>query len=145
MPFDGVIGSYQPRFAWVAKFGRKLKAGPLQAPNLRSAWRALSARQSVIVLDQLAKRLAGGDNWTQGRYEYRGKYCIVGALHEIRATRLFRDDASSYLEGAIAQLCDGYSIVAFNDTRVSYADIELVIDHARERARQVAASRHLMT
>jgi hypothetical protein len=67
MPFDGVIGSYQPRFAWVSKFGRKLKVAFLQSPDLRAA---RLAHQSLTVLDLLERRLGGGNNWTQGCYQY---------------------------------------------------------------------------
>jgi hypothetical protein len=153
MPFDGISGFPQPRFAWTAEFGRKLASWCLRSfeerPGQENFGRSEAlARESIVVLDLLGDKLDGGRNWTKGRYRSKRKFCLVGAIRHIRATRQVRDEVYVYLGYAIKDL--GYigtgvhgrelPIVEFNDSKSSFTDIGKVIAIARERAQSVVDS-----
>jgi hypothetical protein len=153
MPFDGISGFPQSRFAWAGEFGRKLVSGWLtffeESPAQENLGRSVAlARESIVVLDLLSDKLDGGRNWTKGRYRSKGKFCLVGAIRHIRARRQVRDAVYVYLGDAIKDVgCVGGEfleqqtpIVEFNDSRSSFADISNVIARARQRAQAVADS-----
>jgi hypothetical protein len=102
------------------------------------AQRIAQARASIIVLDQLLELFADGENWIQGDLERLGRYCLFGGLQHIRRThRGLRDRVGVYLSRAIASCDERQTIIDFNDTRQSYAEIRAVILRARELAQRV--------
>jgi hypothetical protein len=146
MPFDGVI-SVPP----VSPLARLLEADTkLTAeraaltklrektvlPAIKSARRAAQARQSVIVLDLLSDLFHGGHYWVRNVYhDGNGRHCVVGGLRIIRARCGGGDKAGGYLRRAIRDVCGrSQSIIAFNDSRIAYAEIRAVILQARKLA-----------
>jgi hypothetical protein len=126
----------QQQFAWVAEFDKKLTDGLGDARPLPR--RGELARQSVIVLDQVADLLGWGKRWIRHELHNRGGFCLVGALQAVRAHHAARDMAGIYLASAIAEYTGKRStIVEFNDGRGSFDDIGRVISVARHRAQAV--------
>jgi hypothetical protein len=98
-----------------------------------------AGRESVIVLDLLSDLLHGGHYWVQNAYhDKQGRHCLVGGLEIIRARLGGGDRAGEYLSRAIRGVCGEHqTIIDFNDSRESYAEIRAVILRARELAQRV--------
>jgi hypothetical protein len=91
----------------------------------------------------MMERLFGetGTHWATLHYQDSGRFCLVGALRRIRATRGVSNRAGVFLSRAIAKTVGGrMGIMEFNDSRKSYAEIHEVIVLARELARKVVES-----
>jgi hypothetical protein len=82
-----------------------------------------------------------GVQWRQDAFQIDdddGRHCLVGGLEHIRACRGGGDRAGEYLSRAIRDVCGKrQTIIKFNDSRESYAEIRAVILHARKLALQV--------
>jgi hypothetical protein len=147
MPWDGFCLPGSP-LAILLEANRELTAERRAAAKPRrkpltlweeQAQRVAQARASIAVLDQLLELLADGASWIQGELENRSGYCLVGGLQHIRrARRGTGDKAGMYLSRAIARLSgERETIVHFNDSRKSYAEIRAVILRARELAQRM--------
>jgi hypothetical protein len=148
MPFDGMYVPPGSPLARLLEADRKLTAERRATarlrkksvlPEIKSARRVAQARESVIVLDLLSDLLHGGHYWVQNAYhDNRGRHCLEGGLELIRARRGGGDRAGEYLSRAIRRVCgERQTIIEFNDSRDSYAEIRAVILHARKLAQQV--------
>jgi hypothetical protein len=98
------------------------------------------ARRSVLILEILEELFGSGANWLKhGFHDHMGRHCLVGALRHVRGNRTQSDDACVYLRQAIAaSYGKPMTIVGFNDSRKSYAEVHAVICLAREMAQRVA-------
>jgi hypothetical protein len=148
MPFDGICVLPGSPLARLLEADRKLTAERRAMarlreksvlPAIKSARRVAQARASVIVLDLLSDLFHGGHYWVRNTYhDDDGRHCLVGGLGHIRARRGGGDRAGEYLSRAIRDVCGKrQTIIKFNDSRESYAEIRAVILHARKLALQV--------
>jgi hypothetical protein len=120
-----------------AKLPRKFVPLPAILPR-----RAMKARESIVVLDLLERFFDYGESWCQNTFhDGRGNRCIVGALRHIRSIRGAGDHAGVYLSRAISIACaGGGTLIEFNDSCASYAEIRAAISFARTLAQQVVDS-----
>jgi hypothetical protein len=91
--------------------------------------------QAVQMLDQLAEFFENGRRWT--RYKYHdddGNRCLIGALRHLRAVMKMQGDGTGYYLREAQPQYRYKTIVDFNDTRDSYAQISELIERARRLA-----------
>jgi hypothetical protein len=76
MPFDGTIGRPHPRRNWITGLVGWLRS-PVATP--KSTPSISVAHEAMIVLDEVAHKLHGGNKWVKGNYHYGGGYCLLAS------------------------------------------------------------------
>lgn len=101
----------------------------------RQRRREISTRESVATLDHMKQFFGDGENWRQHIYQGDdGGRCLIAAADHVRVSSI--DDAKHWLRRAIKEKTgQSLTIEQFNDTRRSFAEIQEVLDRARELAR----------
>jgi hypothetical protein len=90
------------------------------------------------VLDLLLAFFADGARWIRGRMEdQQGNRCLMGGLQYVqqhhRIDRRSRDEAERSLVRALPRKRgSGISLIAFNDSRIDFAEVRALILKARE-------------
>ena len=91
-----------------------------------------TAPESLAGLSRMELFLQGGRKWTKGAYHRpNGTKCLVGAADYTRGSSL--DHAKVFVLMAVRERGYG-SIESFNDSRASFAEIENVLNRARQLA-----------
>jgi hypothetical protein len=111
---------------------KKQKSGVATAYRKRR--REISTVESVDTLDHMKEFFCDGENWRKHVYQGGdGGQCLRGAAEHVRVSQI--DDAKHWLMVAIKEKTGMASIEQFNDTRNSFAEINEIIDRAKELAR----------
>jgi hypothetical protein len=137
MPFDGT--SYSPSFEIFDPTSNRRCIQQTMGRQRLPPRAVTEALDALIVPDMLERRLGQGRCWSARYYEdYRGRFCVMGALGCIRRCRGVGDRAGMFLRRAVFEAVGKcMTISRFNDTRQSYDQIRAVILRANELAQAV--------